>query len=143
MNVITERPIYSYTDGDASTKNTSTKKTAKQKREAAAEKVKTTIENPFVKTLLGATGGYVKDWSERTGSMGTYNPIGDQGPVDQIMRDAQIQTELDEKRKEQERKDKQRRLYRNIGIGVGVAAIVGLGLYFAFRGRKGSKSAKK
>ena len=144
MEVITDRPIYSYLTAKEeraqkradkkAKKGTSTEPNFFQKVVSGA---KTALESDYGRAGVGVFAQKAKDFADQT----TGSSRGGLDPNSlQVLNREQI--EADARAKEQAEKDRKRKMYRNVGIVVGVVAVLGITAYFLVKRKKG-KTAKK
>jgi len=143
MEVITDRPIYSYLTAEEKKAKRQAKAASSETRKAARkEKLDTVIQNPFFKTLAGATGGYVQDWAQNTvvgGGSGASKQTDPAYNVTILNREQADAKEAEARAKDEARKKRN----RNIIIGVSVVAVLGVATYFILKARKGKKATAK
>jgi cobalamin biosynthesis Mg chelatase CobN len=140
MEVITDRPIYSYLNEEEK----ALKK--KQKQDKAAkrkETLDTVLQNDFTKSVVGAVTGVGAEKIQRWAGTGTgTQTISGANPLN-----VSIQTEADRQRESetlaQQQKERSRKMIRNVVIGVVAVAVLGTVTYFVMKSRKGKKATAK
>lgn len=138
MEVITERPIYSYLTDEEKALKAQKKKEKAQKRKQTLDNI---VQSDYTKATVGALTGVgaqkIQNWAG-TGSFGNQSPL--QFDPNAFNTQAGVQpTAVDDGR------DPNRRsmgVWTKVGIGVGIVAILGIATYFILSSKKG-KSAKK
>jgi len=143
MEVITDRPIYSYLTAEEKAKKRADRKAKKdantepnifQKTYSGAKKL---LESDYGRAGVGVFAQKAKDFADQTTGIS-------RGGLDpnslQVLSREQIAAEA--AAKEQAERDRKRKMYRNVGIAVGVVAVLGITAYFLVKRKKG-KTAKK
>jgi len=143
MEVITDRPIYSYANAEEKAAKRAEKKAKKgtntepnifQKTYAGAKQL---LESDYGRAGVGVFAQKAKNFADQTS--GSNNGGLDAGQVQVYSRE---QIEAEKEKEAQLAKDKKRKMWRNVGIGVGVVAVLGIATFFIIKSRK-NKTAKK
>lgn len=150
MEVITDRPIYSYANGaDAFSYLTAEERALKkkEKQDKAAkrkESLDSVLQNDFTKSIVGAVTGVgaqkIQNWA------GTGTGTGD-GTISGSRLPIAIETEAEKQAAtllaQQQKEERTKKMVRNVIIGVVAVAILGTVTYFVMKARKGKKGTAK
>lgn len=143
MEVITDRPIYSYANAEEKAAKRAAKKAKKEANpqpnifQKTYEGAKKLLESDYGRAGVGVFAQKAKNFSEQTS--GRDNGGLDAGQVQAYSRE---QIEAEKEKEAQLAKEKKRKMWRNVGIGVGVVAVLGIATFFIIKSRK-NKTAKK
>lgn len=138
MQVITERPIYSYLTAEEEMAEKKKKKAEKaQKRKQTLD---TIVQSDYTKALVGVGAGKLQQYAS-TGSFGNQAPL-QFDPNAFNPQAQQNQTLVDDGRGGDK---KGMGIWTKVGIGVGIVAVLGIATYFILSSKKSTKgkSSKK